>query len=184
MIGVSEPRSLTAVQLACRVAKERGEALGYCVGYSVPFAAKEGKKLKIKFQTDENLLREIAQDPLLSQYSVIVVDEAHERSLHTDILLALLKKIMRKRLDVRLLIASATMEDPADFAAFFSTLDVTAADSTARPVACVSIMSERPALMAGTDIFYVKEPCSDYLKAIYNSVLDIHTHMPCPGDIL
>jgi ATP-dependent RNA helicase DDX35 len=85
-------------------------ALGQEVGYLVRFDECSGSNTKIKYMTDGMLFREALLDPLLSSYSVIMVDEAHERSLHTDVLLGILKKIIRKRQDLKLIISSATLD--------------------------------------------------------------------------
>jgi|TARA_B110001469_G_scaffold122002_1_gene132081 ATP-dependent RNA helicase DDX35 len=101
-----------------------GTALGQDVGYAVRFenVCTPGVT-KIQFCTDGVLLRELMDDPLLTKYGVIVVDEAHERSLATDVLLGLLKKIQRRRPDLRVIIASATIQ-AEEFARFFDTRHV------------------------------------------------------------
>lgn len=93
LIAITQPRRLAATTLAARVAEERGSVLGEEIGYSVRFEdASHPRLTKVKFLTDGLLFQEAMADPLLSQYSVIMVDEAHERSLYTDILLGVLKK--------------------------------------------------------------------------------------------
>lgn len=92
--------------------------LGEEVGYSIRFEDLSSARTRIKFLTDGLLLREALADPLLSRYSVIMVDEAHERSLSTDILLGVLKKIRRRRPELRLVVSSATLQ-AEDFARFF-----------------------------------------------------------------
>src|ERR1700761_6495174 len=84
--------------------------VGQEVGYSIRFEDVTSAKTRIKFLTDGMLLREALVDPLLSRYSVIMVDEAHERSLSSDILLGLLKKIMKRRPELRIVVSSATLE--------------------------------------------------------------------------
>lgn len=83
--------------------------LGDLVGYSIWFESICSENTKIKYMTDGVLLREAIVDPLLSKYSVIIMDEAHERSLNTDILLGLIKKIVYHRTDLKIIITSATM---------------------------------------------------------------------------
>jgi HrpA-like RNA helicase len=92
IIGITQPRRVAATSIAQRVAEEMGTQLGKAVGYSIRFDDNCSLDTKIKFLTDGMLLREIMLDPLLSKYAVVMLDEAHERSLYTDILLGLLKK--------------------------------------------------------------------------------------------
>lgn len=92
--------------------------LGQEIGYSIRFEDVTSASTRIKFLTDGLLLREALVDPLLSRYSVIMVDEAHERSLSSDILLGLLKKIRKKRSDLRIIVSSATLQ-AEDFLRFF-----------------------------------------------------------------
>ena len=104
MIGVTEPRRIAAISLAARVAEELDVELGKQVGYSIRFEELYDKnQTNIKFMTEGIMIREMMNDPLLTNYSVIIVDEVHERSVNTDILLALLKKIIRKRSDLKYL---------------------------------------------------------------------------------
>ncbi|XAR65292.1 RNA helicase [Bertholletia excelsa] len=97
IIGVTQPRRVAAVSVAKRVAEECGVELGQRVGYSVRFDDMTSSSTRIKYMTDGLLLREALLDPLLSRYSVIIVDEAHERTVHTDVLLGLLKSIQKLR---------------------------------------------------------------------------------------
>lgn len=102
IIGVTEPRRIAAISLATRIAEEMGVPLGGEVGYSIRFEECYDKdSTKIKLMTEGILIREMMNDPLLTNYSVIIVDEVHERSVNTDILLSLLKKIIRKRPELK-----------------------------------------------------------------------------------
>src|SRR6195952_3125471 len=106
-----QPRRVAATTVAIRVAEEVGCELGKEVGYSIRFEDVTSASTRIKFLTDGLLLREALVDPLLSRYSVIMVDEAHERSLSTDVLLGVLKKILKRRPDdLRIIISSATLQ--------------------------------------------------------------------------
>lgn len=97
MIAVTQPRRVAATSLATRVAAEKNTQVGKLVGYSVRFDESSSDATRIKYVTDGMLVRELLSDPLLSRYSVIIVDEAHERTLRTDILMANLKTIQKKR---------------------------------------------------------------------------------------
>lgn len=118
MVGCTQPRRVAAMSVASRVSQEMGTKLGHAVGYSIRFEDCTSEGTVIKYMTDGMLLREILDDPMLGKYSVLIVDEAHERTLHTDILLTLLKDICRARLDFRLVISSATL-DEQKFSRFF-----------------------------------------------------------------
>lgn len=101
-VGVTEPRRVAAISLAARVAEEMGFELGAEVGYSIRFEdCYDQQRVRVKFMTEGILIREMMNNPLLSNYSALVVDETHERSVNTDILLSLLKKIIRKRPDLK-----------------------------------------------------------------------------------
>ena len=97
MIAVTQPRKVAATSLAARVAKEQQTAFGARAGYSVRFVEASSSDTRIKYVTDGMLVRELLGDPLLSRYDIVVVDEAHERTLRTDLLIANLKTIQRAR---------------------------------------------------------------------------------------
>src|ERR1700679_2765079 len=97
MIAVTQPRKVAATSLATRVAAEQNVSVGGLVGYTVRFDDKSSVETRIKYVTDGMLVRELLSDALVLRYSVIVVDEAHERTLRTDILIANLKTIQMKR---------------------------------------------------------------------------------------
>ena len=109
MIAVTQPRRIAAMTVAQRVADERKSELGSEIGYSVRFDDKTSEATKVKFMTDGILVRECLSDKNLSKYSTIMLDEAHERSLHTDILFGLLKAAAKVRKDLRIIITSATL---------------------------------------------------------------------------
>ena len=97
MVAVTQPRRVAAVTVAQRVASERNCEVGEEVGYSIRFDDNCTGRTRLKFMTDGILVRECLRDPLLSQYSVVMLDEAHERSIHTDILFGLLKAAVHRR---------------------------------------------------------------------------------------
>lgn len=117
-IGCTQPRRVAAMSVATRVSAEMRTRIGYEVGYSIRFEDCTSERTVIKYMTDGMLLREFLMEPDLSSYSVIMIDEAHERTLHTDILFGLVKDIARYRPDLKLLISSATL-DAEKFSDFF-----------------------------------------------------------------
>jgi len=122
-IAITQPRRVAAITLAKRVAEETGTPLGELVGYSIRFDDCTSPKTRIKYLTDGTMLRELLSDELLSQYSIIVLDEAHERTVRTDVLFGIIKGIQHKRAKtdnpLKLIIMSATLE--ADkFSKFFN----------------------------------------------------------------
>jgi ATP-dependent helicase HrpA len=118
-IGCTQPRRIAAASVAKRVAEELMVPLGGFVGYQVRFEDRTSRDTRIKFMTDGILLAETQGDPDLRQYQVLILDEAHERSLNIDFLLGYLKQLLVKRKDLTLVISSATL-DAGSFAAFFA----------------------------------------------------------------
>ena len=114
----TQPRRVAAVTIAQKVASEQGCNVGEEVGYSIRFEDKCSARTRIKFVTDGVLLRECMSDPQLSRYSVVILDEAHERSLQTDILMGLLRNLQEQRSDLRIVVMSATLQTEL-FANFF-----------------------------------------------------------------
>jgi ATP-dependent RNA helicase DHX8/PRP22 len=109
MMAITQPRRVAAISVAQRVSEERHGRLGDEIGYSVRFDDKTSSRTRIKFMTDGVLLRECLSDSSLSRYSVIMLDEAHERSINTDILFGLIKAAYRQRRDLKVIITSATL---------------------------------------------------------------------------
>uniref|UniRef100_A0A7N6FI87 Pre-mRNA-splicing factor ATP-dependent RNA helicase DHX16 n=1 Tax=Anabas testudineus TaxID=64144 RepID=A0A7N6FI87_ANATE len=165
-IGCTQPRRVAAMSVAARVAEEMSVKLGNEVGYSIRFEDCTSERTVLKYMTDGMLLREFLTEPDLASYSVIIIDEAHERTLHTDILFGLIKDIARFRPDLKVLVASATL-DTERFSCFFDDAPVFRIPGRRFPV----------------DIFYTKAPEADYLEACVVSVLQIHVTQS-PGDIL
>ena len=111
MICVTEPRRIAVTSLATRVAEEKRVRLGASVGYSIRFDENFSRDYtKIKFVTEGILIREMMGDPLLNNYSVIMLDEVHERTAQIDIIMGLLKKILKRRRDLKLIVSSATVD--------------------------------------------------------------------------
>ncbi|KAL7926491.1 P-loop containing nucleoside triphosphate hydrolase protein [Trichoderma austrokoningii] len=172
VIGITQPRRVAATTVALRVAEEVGCEVGQEVGYSIRFEDVISSSTRIKFLTDALLIREALTDPLLSRYSVIMVDEAHERSISTDILLGLLKKIRRKRPELRIIVSSATLQ-AEEFLKFFT------AGSEQEIATIVSLEGRTYPI----DTLYLEAPAEDYVDKAVDTVLDIHTQEG-EGDIL
>lgn len=184
VIACTQPRRLAVQSVASRVAEEMGVKLGEEVGYVIRFEDVTNPGVtRIKFLTDGVLLREMMDDPLLSKYSVIMVDEAHERSISTDIVLGLLKKIQRRRPELRLIISSATIEAKS-IASFFR-----ASKKHRRGAGDELGPKTEPAIISvegrgfTVEINYVQEPVADYLRAAVSTVILIHKQQSV-GDIL
>ncbi|XP_030748856.1 probable ATP-dependent RNA helicase DHX35 [Sitophilus oryzae] len=175
-VGICEPRRVAAMSLANRVADEMGTLVqGDLVGYSVMFDSCTVRP-KIKYMTEGILLREMMSDPLLKSYSVIIIDEVHERSLYTDILMGLMKKIIRKRPELRLVIASATLN--ADILKNFFNNNL-----TNDPKNDTSVIITIEGRQFPVDVFYVAEPVPCYIQASIDAVLKINSSSE-RGDIL
>lgn len=173
---------MAATTVAARVAEEMRCELGQEVGYSIRFEDVTSASTKIKFLTDGLLLREALVDPLLSRYSVVMVDEAHERSLSSDVLLGLLKKIRKKRPDLRIIISSATLQ-AEDFLRFFARDDCENGHTEGELGGSVGRIISLEGRMYPVDIHYLEEPCEDYVERAVKTVFDIHK-TENSGDIL
>jgi len=156
--------------------------VGEEVGYSIRFEDLTSAKTRIKFLTDGLLLREALVDPLLSRYSVIMVDEAHERSLSSDVLLGILKKIRKKRPDLRIIVSSATLQ-AEDFLRFF--VGDTSGDEAdgANPGGDIVTILYLKGRTYPVDIHFLEEPTEDCIEKAVQTVFDIHSQEP-DGDIL
>lgn len=177
IIGVTQPRRVAVTTVAERVAEEMGTFLGQTVGFSIRFEDCTDKDItKVKYMTDGYLVREMMSDPLLSKYSVIMLDEVHERTLYTDIVIGLLKKVMKRRQDLRLIISSATL-NAGKYKTFFNL------KSHFNKPEDTSIVLNIEGRSFPVDIFYSQSASPNYLKACVDTVLDIHKDEPV-GDIL
>lgn len=173
----TQPRRVATISVASRTAEEFGCALGAEVGYAIRFDAKCSSRTLIKYCTDGLLLRETLTDPLLNKYSVVIVDEVHERSLYTDVLLGLLKKIKKKRPELRLVVASATV-NALGMKNFFETRS-TKLQGT-EDTACILSVTGR---LHDVDILYLEQPTHNYITTAVDTVLEIHQNEDI-GDIL
>jgi ATP-dependent RNA helicase DHX8/PRP22 len=165
-IGCTQPRRVAAMSVAKRVSEEFGCRLGQEVGYTIRFEDCTSPETLIKYMTDGMLLRECLIDPDLQSYSCIMLDEAHERTIHTDVLFGLLKQAVQKRAELKLIVTSATL-DAVKFSQYFYEAPIFTIPGRTFPV----------------EILYTREPETDYLDASLITVMQIHLNEP-PGDIL
>uniref|UniRef100_A0A6B2EC10 RNA helicase n=1 Tax=Phlebotomus kandelakii TaxID=1109342 RepID=A0A6B2EC10_9DIPT len=165
-IGCTQPRRVAAMSVAKRVAEEFGCRMGQEVGYTIRFEDCTSPETVIKYMTDGMLLRECLMDLDLKSYSVIMLDEAHERTIHTDVLFGLLKQAVQKRPELKLIVTSATL-DAVKFSQYFFEA----------PIFTI------PGRTFAVEVLYTKEPETDYLDASLITVMQIHLREP-PGDIL
>lgn len=166
IIGCTQPRRVAAMSVAARVSDEVGCRLGEEVGYTIRFEDKTSESTKIKYMTDGIMQREILLDPELTKYSVIMLDEAHERTIATDVLFGLLKKTLKKRPDMKVIVTSATL-DAEKFSTYFNECPILTIPGRTYPV----------------EIMYSREPESDYLDSALTTIMQIHLSEG-PGDIL
>jgi ATP-dependent RNA helicase DHX8/PRP22 len=158
---------VAAMSVAKRVAEEVGCRLGDEVGYAIRFEDCTSKETVIKYMTDGMLLREALLDDVLSAYSVVMLDEAHERTIHTDVLFGLLKGILSRRGgDLKLIVTSATL-DADKFSSYFFGCPIFTIPGRTYPV----------------EVLYTKQPEADYLDAALITVMQIHLTEP-EGDVL
>lgn len=165
-VGCTQPRRVAAMSVAKRVAEEYGCRLGQEVGYTIRFEDCTSPETAIKYMTDGMMLRECLVDLDLKGYSVIMLDEAHERTIHTDVLFGLLKQAVKRRPELKLIVTSATL-DAVKFSQYFFEAPIFTIPGRTFPV----------------EILYTKEPETDYLDASLITVMQIHLREP-PGDVL
>ena len=166
-VACCNPRRVAAMTVAQRVAAEMDVELGQHVGYKIRFEDMVSKLTLLKYMTDGMLLRDVMTDPYLDQYSVLIIDEVHERTLATDILLGVVKEILRQRDDLKVICMSATL-DAGKFAKYFNDCPLISVPGKTWPV----------------DIFYTPEPEKDYIEAAIRTVIQIHLTEKEKGDIL
>jgi len=166
-VACTQPRRVDAMSVAQRVADEMDVPLGQEVGYTIRFEDCSSPKTILKYQTDGMLLREAMSDPHLDGYQIVLLDEAHERTLATDILMGVLKEVIKQRPDLKLVIMSATL-DAGKFQTYFDGAPLMNVPGRTHPV----------------EIFYTPEPEKDYLEAAIRTVMQIHMCEEIVGDVL
>ncbi|PAA76825.1 hypothetical protein BOX15_Mlig000835g4, partial [Macrostomum lignano] len=166
-VACTQPRRVAAMSVAQRVSEEMDVQLGNEVGYSIRFEDCTSPKTMLKYLTDGMLLREGMSDPLMEAYGVIILDEAHERTLATDILMGLLKEVLKQRPDLKIVVMSATL-DAGKFQDYFDSAPLLSVPGRTHPV----------------EIFYTPEPERDYMEAAIRTVIQIHMCEEGEGDIL
>jgi len=171
-IACTQPRRVAAITVAQRVAQEMGVDVGDKVGYCIRFEDKTSSQTKVKFMTDGMLLRESIGDKLLTDYNFIILDEAHERTIHTDVLFGIVKKAQKERTEkglvsLKLIVMSATM-DVDRFSQYFDDAPVLYIEGRLHDI----------------KIKYVKSPTEDYLSMTLSTVIKIHREQPADEDIL
>lgn len=169
-IAVTQPRRVAAMSVAKRVADEMGVKLGAEVGFTIRFEDMSSDKTVVKYCTDGMLLKEFLMEPNLKTYSAVMIDEAHERTLHTDILFGLVKDLAREREDLKVIISSATL-DAEKFSNFFDDA----------PIFRVPGRTHR------VEVYHTKNPEADYINACIVTIMQIHVtqvHNEALGDIL
>nr|XP_054771735.1 ATP-dependent RNA helicase DHX33-like isoform X2 [Lytechinus pictus] len=171
MIAVTQPRRVAAISISTRVADEMGCELGTQVGYCVRFDDATSEQTKIKYMTDGMLLREAILDPKLSRYSIVVLDEAHERTVHTDVLFGVVKAAQQQRVNgnrpLKIVVMSATM-DVDHFSEYFNNAPVLYLQGRQHPI----------------ELMYSSSPQPDYLFSTLVTIFQIHQEQPASEDML
>ena len=196
-IAITQPRRVAAISLARRVAEEVGSFMGSQsptaqVGYSVRFDNATGPNTRIKFLTEGMLLQEMLRDPAMSQYSAVVVDEVHERSVNVDLILGFLRNLVAgietgrtraRKHPLKVVVMSATA-DVESLVKFF--------DDDQPPLSEVKFQNEKSKITTcfvegrqyPVKTVYVPEPVQDWVETALKIIFQIHYKEPLPGDIL
>ena len=176
IIAVTQPRRIAALSVSEFISKQLGTKYPGLVGYKFRFEDKTDATTKIKIMTDGILLQEMKLDPWMSKYSVVMVDEAHERSLNIDFVLGLLKRVLAERKDFKVIVSSATMNAEA-FSNYFGGCPIVTIDTQVFPV---TMIYDPPIVEAST----LSENASDALLSKIESIIDRVLDSRENGDIL
>ena len=176
MIAVTQPRRIAALSVSEFIAKQLGTTFPGVVGYKMRFEDKTDSTTKIKIMTDGILLQEMKLDPWLSKYSVVMVDEAHERSLNIDFVLGLLKRVLSERKDFKVIVSSATMNAEA-FSNYFDACPIVTIDTITYPI---TVIYDPPSIPADTTTETAAEALLGKIEQIIDRILDNKEQ----GDIL
>ncbi|EMD96942.1 hypothetical protein COCC4DRAFT_199617 [Bipolaris maydis ATCC 48331] len=199
-IAITQPRRVAAISLARRVAEEMGSLLGdkgpaAKVGYSVRFDNAVGKHTKVKFLTEGMLLQEMLRDPNMSQYSAIVVDEVHERSVNVDLILGFLRNLVadeennkKRKHPLKVVVMSATADVESLVKFFGGDSPAATSDTTVDKAKTVNTNKVSTCYVQGRQYpvktIYLPQPTQDWIESALKLVFQIHYKEPLPGDIL
>ncbi len=167
IIGVTQPRRIAALSVSDYIAKQLEVPMPGIVGYKMRFEDKTDATTRIKIMTDGILLQEMKLDPWLSKYSLLMVDEAHERSLNIDFILGLLKRVLAERADFKVIVSSATINTEL-FSSYFDECPVVKIDAITYPV---TVVYDPPAIPASGGSLAAEEALLDKIAAITGRVL-------------
>ena len=176
VIAVTQPRRIAALSVSEFISKQLGTSYPGLVGYKMRFEDKTDLTTKIKIMTDGILLQEMKLDPMMKKYSVIMVDEAHERSLNIDFVLGLLKRVLKVRPDLKIIVSSGTM-NAEKFSTYFDGCPIVTIDTITYPV---TVIYDPPTIPASTNTLTAEEAL---LSKISNTI-DRILYNKTEGDIL
>jgi ATP-dependent helicase HrpA len=168
IIGVTQPRRIAALSVSDFISRQLGTPMPGVVGYKMRFEDKTDSTTRIKIMTDGILLQEMKLDPWLSKYSVLMVDEAHERSLNIDFILGLLKRVLAERHDFKVIVSSATINAEL-FSAYFDDCPVVKIDAITYPV---TIVYDPPVIPASGGSLAAEEALMDKIASITGRILN------------
>lgn len=176
IIAVTQPRRIAALSVSEFISKQLGTSYPGLVGYKMRFEDKTDLTTRIKIMTDGILLQEMKLDPMMKKYSVIMVDEAHERSLNIDFVLGLLKRILKVRPDLKIIVSSATM-NAEKFSTYFDGCPIVTIDTITYPV---TVIYDPPTIPASTNTLTAEEALLSKISNTIDRILYNRTE----GDIL